>query len=615
MAGEGSILDLEPDAFMGALDEMGIYGDQRDYLLREYQNRQSAFSGLFGYLDQANQAVSDRGNRRADILPVEVPQGMSVFDAIKEGTWDWAVPQSAMDAISGTASTVSAPGNILSGVPYTDQQMAETAIGAAGLAQLGGAVSPVPRDAIRSNAPSWFGKKVHQMTPEEQQSWYAASAEMLAAHLDAKSMAKNQGIPISEAIAMQWSKVDPDPVPEANFIHVEEPGDLIDLEGIDYDTEFEPIGGPPSTVLAAPPPYVVVDVPKPSWHGKHILDMTDEEFFNYQDAGSPKSDPNSGIGDADGKTVEQWLNPQYEKNPEEPSAQTTPEDREYQRLLDALQGNGGVPLPNTEAQNVAVQIADLLEKGRGSEVTTEMFDSADFPYLRSLYDAGMTGMTLPMGFKSRMERAAGQGYNTGSPLYRGSGSDHPSSRRKVQTFTSDNPAVAAGYAHNVNDQANIIQLIGRAGSEMPEVFTERGTPWSRIEGDSTVITPDGKKQSLDSFAGLEGRYTSTDTLGRDVDKMGYPGVRINNLVDDASGQWDMYYNGLRHDDPSMIRIDAPNTSNLRAKTALFDPRLMHVRSFLAANASPLTGALGLASQEDDAREQLMRYLNDSENRR
>lgn len=621
VAGENNILDLEPDAFMGALDELGIVGDQREYLMREYQNRQGTFTSLLDYLTGADQAVADRGNRRANMLPVEVPQGSSVFEAIKEGTWDWAVPQSAIDTVRGTARGVDAFGNALAGVPYTEQQAQEAALSAAGAAMLGGGLASAPTSALRSNAPSWFGKKVMDMTKEEKAAWLDAPHDIINAHHKAKNMAVEQNIPISEAVAAQWAKVDPNPVPEANFIHVEEPDDLIDLESIDYDTEFEPIGGPPSTVLAAPPDIIKVETPKPSWHGKHILDMTDEEFADFQNAGSPKSDHNSGVADADGKTVEQWLDQYYPKEPEPSAAQPTPEDQEYSRLLDALQGNGGVPMPRTDAERRAVEVADMLSSGRGSEITDSFYDAADLSYLRRLYDAGMTGRTLPMDFKSRMERAADQGFNTGNPVYRGRGSDRPHNSDN-NTFTSDEPAVAASYVpYERPFHGNMVKLLARSGAKMPEVVPPRGTGWSSMGQDVPVIMPEGTQITLGEFMDRVGwprlENYSTDTIGTSAFEQGFPGVKMRGIRDPYSTHWDEYYGdtGKSASSASTVRIDAPGTANLRSPTAFFDPRLTHLMNYSAANASPLAGTAALAAQEDDARNQLMRYLDERENRR
>ena len=112
---------------------------------------------------------------------------------------------------------------------------------------LGGGFASAPASAVRSNAPSWFGKKVMDMTKEEKAAWLDAPHDIVAAHHKAKNLAVQQGIPISEAVSMEWAKLNPNSVPEANFIHVEEPDDLIDLESIDYDTEFEPIGARPNS--------------------------------------------------------------------------------------------------------------------------------------------------------------------------------------------------------------------------------------------------------------------------------------------------------------------------------------------------------------------------------
>lgn len=612
---ENNILDLDPDSFMSALDELGISGDQRDFLMREYQNRQGSFSSLLGFLSGMDQDMSSRGRERAALLPVEKPADASVLDAISSGDWDWAVPSSAIEAVRGSVRGVDAAGNMLAGVPYTEQQMQEAATAAAGTAMLGGGAFPSPAGSLRSNAPSWFGKKLAQMTPEEKDLWFAADHEVHSAHMAAKNAATEQGLPVEEVVPDFWKKVDPNPDIDAVPAPIPD-DDLIDLESIDLD--FEPLDDPVPPKLYSPPKEISIEMPKPSWHGKHVLDMSDEEFTAYQEAGSPKSDFNSGMADADGMTVEQWLDSGTNK----PSPKPEPDpqqDAEYERLLSELQGNGGVPLPATDAERRAVEVANMLRTGRASEISNEFYDAADLAYLRKLYDANMTGRVLPMDFKSRMERAAGMGFNTGNPLYRGRGSDRAHNEEN-NTFTSDEPAVAAGYVgFKENDfYGNMVKLLARGGNEMPEVRPPPGTSWSGMGDESPVLMPDGTEISLYDFmskAGRAGDETyATDYIGRAARDLGFPGVRFRQIRDPGGSKWDDAYagTGMSAYSPSNVRIDVEGSANLRVPTAFFDPRLSHLRNYSAANASPLTGAAALAAEEDDARQRLMRYLDDIE---
>lgn len=679
MAGENSILNLEPDAFMGALDEMGIQGDQRDFLMREYQNKNSAFSGVFDYLNRANQAVADRGNRRAEYFPVEVPQDMSVFDAIKEGSWDWAMPGSLVGAATGSARAASAPGLSLQGIPYTEDQMTENAFNMAGMAQLGGAAAPVPRGAIRSNAPSWFGKKIYEMTPEEHTAWFAAPQDVVDAHVSAKNMATEQGIPIEDAVAHHWAKVgqktdvaemgvpswwgktpgqmepyewdeylklppeqfdaieaeypysvasqkyaeeNPPPAAGESYMADDDQNDesWVDLESISPDeeldsdfTQFSLYGGPKK--LSAPPEQIMIGVPtspsKPSWHGKTPFEMTDEEFDAFSTVGQPVD--KSGVADATGIDG-------YSPVVEEPFSFA--DDAEYDNLVSILRGSDGVPEPTTTGERQSLKVAEMLRDGRGSEVSNELYDSADLAYLRRLYDAGMTGRNLPMDFNSRMERAADMRFNTGNPLYRGRGSDRAHGEGN-KTFTSDNPAVAGGYAGIPSDEkpfyGSVVKLLARGGSEMPEVVPPLGTGWTGFQDYHPVLMPDGTEIPLSEFisrgGGLSGYSYATDDIGRIARNLGYPGVRFRGIVDPGGSYYDKFGGPGKFNDPSNVRIDNKNSANLRVPTAFFDPRLSHLSNYNAANASPLTGAAALVAQEDDARNQLMRYLNEREDRR
>jgi hypothetical protein len=78
--------------------------------------------------------------------------------------------------------------------------------------------------------------------------------------------------------------------------------------------------------------------------------------------------------------------------------------------------------PATPAQ----EVAGLLSSGRANEVTDEMlakFAPKDEMEMFDLYQRGATGMDLPMDEASRMARATDMGFDTGTPLYHGTGSD------------------------------------------------------------------------------------------------------------------------------------------------------------------------------------------------
>lgn len=143
------LLDLPIDQFFGALDELGLDPERRDDLLREYRRRNSAFSPVYGLLDSVADEDAAAGMQRADIVPISRPEGMSVFEAIRSGEAQFAVPQGLLEAFGGVAQAVDAPAAAAQGLIPADDMTGE-ALNLAGMAQLGGAAMPAPEGAIRA---------------------------------------------------------------------------------------------------------------------------------------------------------------------------------------------------------------------------------------------------------------------------------------------------------------------------------------------------------------------------------------------------------------------------------------------------------------------------------
>jgi hypothetical protein len=134
MADETSILSLEQPAFMAALDELGVYGEQRDFLIREKRKHDSFLGGLMGV------EAAPLGQKRATILPMVSPQGMTGWDAIMGGEASLAMPGLLAGAISGTAKAIDAPRAAYAGqIPQSD--LVSEGFGVGGLLSLGGAAT------------------------------------------------------------------------------------------------------------------------------------------------------------------------------------------------------------------------------------------------------------------------------------------------------------------------------------------------------------------------------------------------------------------------------------------------------------------------------------------
>lgn len=134
MEPQANILDLPSDQFFGALDELGITGEQRDFLVRSKRERDSGFSGLFDFFE------ASPGMERASVLPMVYPEGMRGIDAITSGQAEFALPSLLVDALTGTARAYDAPRAAAEGqIPASD--VAQEAMNMAGMLMLGGGAS------------------------------------------------------------------------------------------------------------------------------------------------------------------------------------------------------------------------------------------------------------------------------------------------------------------------------------------------------------------------------------------------------------------------------------------------------------------------------------------
>jgi hypothetical protein len=121
-----NILDLEPDAFMSALDELGLAGEQRDFLVGQYRNNMPS-----GKLKEA--LGVGPGMERSSILPIATPKGMSGLEALRTGKFEFAMPELLSSFYEIPAEGVSATEAMLSGIPVSEQELESTASGIAGL--------------------------------------------------------------------------------------------------------------------------------------------------------------------------------------------------------------------------------------------------------------------------------------------------------------------------------------------------------------------------------------------------------------------------------------------------------------------------------------------------
>jgi hypothetical protein len=138
-----NILDLDPFAFAAALEELQLSKEDAARLREQYRQKQSPFAG-------AKEALKpEEGRNTSDILPVSVPEGMSIAEGVTSGNWDWAIPEGLSGGATAALEGIEAPGQIASGVPFSGQELQDAAWKTAGTAAAGSLTAPVPDGSTR----------------------------------------------------------------------------------------------------------------------------------------------------------------------------------------------------------------------------------------------------------------------------------------------------------------------------------------------------------------------------------------------------------------------------------------------------------------------------------
>lgn len=109
------ILNLEPDAFVGALDELGMQGEERKFLMDQYFAKSRALP------------MTDRpeGKTVRTILPIATPEGMSGYEALMSGDFEFTVPEILRGIYESPAEAINVASAIGRGVPVTEAQVQE----------------------------------------------------------------------------------------------------------------------------------------------------------------------------------------------------------------------------------------------------------------------------------------------------------------------------------------------------------------------------------------------------------------------------------------------------------------------------------------------------------
>ena len=137
------IFNLSPRDFNLQMQEEAMYRTpaELDELRREYRNRNSMAGKLMGLL------APEEGKRRSTFLPVDAPQGMSIFDALRSGQATPAVPQGLVDLITGGTRGVESAREYAQGVPPRADALND-ALAMSGLAMTGGGAVAKPKGSL-----------------------------------------------------------------------------------------------------------------------------------------------------------------------------------------------------------------------------------------------------------------------------------------------------------------------------------------------------------------------------------------------------------------------------------------------------------------------------------
>jgi hypothetical protein len=226
--------------------------------------------------------------------------------------------------------------------------------------------------------------------------------------------------------------------------------------------------------------------------------------------------------------------------------------------------------PPAPPASAAEEVAGMLRDGRGADITDEMIAKADPAELFDLYGAGKTGMDMPMDEASRIARAQGMGFDTGTPLYHGTpnaGFDqlNPSQSGKIgpgvyMTPNARRAGVFSGYEYGPTPR--IEQRMNEDNPMRSGVYPLVGT--------DRPATMDARQAAR---AG-KGEYdTNLDAYRAEFDRRGFDGVRVE-------------------DERTIL-----DPSNIRSRFARFDPRLKHLANLSAAGAGVI-GYNALAAERD-----------------
>lgn len=113
-----SILNLDPEAFLGALDELGLTGEERRFQTDQY----FAKNRLLPMTSRPD------GMKVRTILPIATPPGVTGAEALMSGNFEFTVPEFLRGMYEVPAEAINVVSAMGKGIPLTEGQIQDTSM-------------------------------------------------------------------------------------------------------------------------------------------------------------------------------------------------------------------------------------------------------------------------------------------------------------------------------------------------------------------------------------------------------------------------------------------------------------------------------------------------------
>jgi hypothetical protein len=135
-----NILDMEPDAFEGALQELGLEPEREQFLRDEYAKKNTVSGQMLGAFQSAT-AVPE-GKERASVLPMIKPEGMSGIEAIRTGQAELAAPGMLTGSVEEPMKAMTTAEKVNLGIDASQEELQQAAQMGAMVGTLGAGIKP-----------------------------------------------------------------------------------------------------------------------------------------------------------------------------------------------------------------------------------------------------------------------------------------------------------------------------------------------------------------------------------------------------------------------------------------------------------------------------------------